>query len=595
MNSKHGILSLLICSFLVCLTMVSNAQTYFKTLDNPELNFRQRTARFQNGDVLVADSSIEPLRTGNEEGIIYLTRLDNCGRIQWSYHYKITEGYLEFKDVQINEQDEVFLYGSFYKGLDEFIFLFKTDQHGVNQDYSIWSTGTIDHFSYSMDIQNDQVMVYGLMLGFQTQKRGFVAVFDQNLNFRWSKRFAPFESTGNAIITQDLGFIGYSGEYLIKLNAAGEYQWAQTLSAVPNVYTVSGPLEVSDGFIFQATNGEMGFFYKLNSAGNLLWQSSLFAAAETEAAMTLMDDGSILSTYTRPDGDYGALCQLRLSPNGQIDQQRELITSYRMAPGSIFQSVHKNQITIAVNENPFKNQGTDVQDFLFQFPLEYQTDNCFSWQDFDDTQTNNIDLNLTTYSFDSESFEMSFQRTIKSEAENYPFDLTEQCITDIDLDALTQDTLLPCEADFWEIQLPDQDFYWVDGTLDTIRQVEEPGTYTAINRDCINRVEVKFQLQKENCGCPSFLPTAFSPNGDSINDELVFFSDCPLNTIEITIFNRWGERVFHTQQLDDFWDGRYRQNEAEPGLYIAMISYEWIEEDGTLSTESISQEITLIR
>lgn len=595
MKLKHCLPSLLFCSLFSCITMVSNAQTYLKSLARPELNFRQKLTRFGNGDLLIADSSIEPLRTGNEEGIVYLSRMDNCGRTLWSYRYQIREGYLECKDIKINERDEVFVYGSFYKGLDEFIFLLKTDADGLNKDYTIWSTGTVDHFSYSIDIKNGQVMIYGLMLGYQTQKQGFVAIFDENLNFRWAKRFVPFESNGHAILTADGGILGFSGEYLIKLNASGDYQWAKTLTATPNAYTVNGPLELADGYVFQAISGTNGFFYKLDFSGNLLWQSTLYQATETGTAMTCLDDGTILSTYNRNNGNFGILNQLHLSATGQINQQSELILPFQMNPGFISQSIYKRQITIAVNENPFKAQGTDLKDFLFQFPLEFQTDQCFLWQDFDDLQPNTIQLNLTPYSFESEAFEIQPHSTLKSEAEKYEIDFQEQCETNFDLDALTTDTLLPCEADYWEIQLPSPDFYWVDGTSDTIRQIEESGIYTARNRDCINRIEVDFHLTKENCGCPVFLPNAFSPNGDDINDELVLFSDCPLTSINYKVFNRWGEHIFLTEKIGQYWNGTFRQNEAPPGIYLVAIRYEWMDEDGNLYQGSVSQEVTLIR
>ena len=51
------------------------------------------------------------------------------------------------------------------------------------------------------------------------------------------------------------------------------------------------------------------------------------------------------------------------------------------------------------------------------------------------------------------------------------------------------------------------------------------------------------------------ITNAFSPNGDGINDvfEIVGLDDYPKN--ELTIFNRWGHKVFEMTNYDNTWDG----------------------------------------
>jgi gliding motility-associated-like protein len=57
-----------------------------------------------------------------------------------------------------------------------------------------------------------------------------------------------------------------------------------------------------------------------------------------------------------------------------------------------------------------------------------------------------------------------------------------------------------------------------------------------------------------------FIPSLFSPNGDGKNDRLHFYrrnSFC-LNHFEIAIYDRWGEKVFQSANIDDSWDGTYK-------------------------------------
>ena len=51
------------------------------------------------------------------------------------------------------------------------------------------------------------------------------------------------------------------------------------------------------------------------------------------------------------------------------------------------------------------------------------------------------------------------------------------------------------------------------------------------------------------------IPQGFSPNGDGVNDtfEIIGLEDYPNN--EISIFNRWGHKVFGSRDYDNKWDG----------------------------------------
>ncbi|MFN9940082.1 MAG: gliding motility-associated C-terminal domain-containing protein, partial [bacterium] len=59
-----------------------------------------------------------------------------------------------------------------------------------------------------------------------------------------------------------------------------------------------------------------------------------------------------------------------------------------------------------------------------------------------------------------------------------------------------------------------------------------------------------------------FLPGAFTPNGDGLNDVYGIsnpYAIQQLHTFEI--FDRWGARVFYTTQVFDQWDGSFQGQE----------------------------------
>ncbi|MES2568170.1 MAG: choice-of-anchor L domain-containing protein [Bacteroidota bacterium] len=69
-----------------------------------------------------------------------------------------------------------------------------------------------------------------------------------------------------------------------------------------------------------------------------------------------------------------------------------------------------------------------------------------------------------------------------------------------------------------------------------------------------------------NCG-DFFIPNVFSPNGDGLNDMINVHGRC-ISTFNLQIFNRWGEKVFETSSLSESWDGTFRGQKMDTGVFI---------------------------
>lgn len=70
----------------------------------------------------------------------------------------------------------------------------------------------------------------------------------------------------------------------------------------------------------------------------------------------------------------------------------------------------------------------------------------------------------------------------------------------------------------------------------------------------------------EDCG-EMFVPNAFSPNGDGVNDVIKVYGKC-LQTLTFMIFNRWGEKVFETTDIEKGWDGIYNGVKLNTGVFV---------------------------
>jgi gliding motility-associated-like protein len=74
-----------------------------------------------------------------------------------------------------------------------------------------------------------------------------------------------------------------------------------------------------------------------------------------------------------------------------------------------------------------------------------------------------------------------------------------------------------------------------------------------------------------------FIPNAFTPNGDGINDKLFVYGN-GLKDIQMQIFNRWGEKIFETNNQSEGWDGTYKGNHVNPGVFTYFFEATYLDE-----------------
>lgn len=591
MSNKHFLFCFVLFLFSWEMSHSVLGQSYLKNVEESEVYFNQQIARFSNGDILIGDSFLGPLLNGRENGKIVMTRMDHCGHILWAHSYSLPSGYVEFRDFYISKTEEILAYGSYFNGTDEVLFLLRVNgETGKRAEFRLYDPETINgYFAYSLNRVDNQYMIYGFLVN---PDIGLIAYFDDALNVLWAKKITPFQANGAAIISRDKSIIARSGNYLFKMSPSGNIEWTSILT----IPAVNGPIEVASGYILVGHQEGISFFFKIDTEGQLLWQSDHFSAVESSGAMSLLANGILLFTYNCPSGTDNKLCQLILSPDhGQIMAQRQLVISQTINSGLIRQTIDDlNVITIAGNANSFVPERAEIMDFLMQFSLDELTGNCMRWENFQRTTVSTINLDSDTVEIIAEDFDLKMTERIPAAIDTFFYPLTELCGESFEPDLLSRDTFLPCGED-WLVRLPDPGFFWLDGFTDNPRLIEMPGTYKAKNDDCQNPVEIEYKLKKQDCGCPVFLPNAFSPNNDGINDTLVFYSECSLDNIQISVFDRFGGRIFFSETIGQFWDGRYQQQDVQVGVYVVLIQYQWTNLKGDQQRGQLAQDVILLR
>jgi len=69
-----------------------------------------------------------------------------------------------------------------------------------------------------------------------------------------------------------------------------------------------------------------------------------------------------------------------------------------------------------------------------------------------------------------------------------------------------------------------------------------------------------------------YMPNAFTPNGDGRNDVFRIPADVSLNLKEFSIYDRWGNKIFSTTDINKGWDGYVKGAQANSGVYMYFIS-----------------------
>ncbi|HEX5624853.1 MAG TPA: gliding motility-associated C-terminal domain-containing protein, partial [Saprospiraceae bacterium] len=140
---------------------------------------------------------------------------------------------------------------------------------------------------------------------------------------------------------------------------------------------------------------------------------------------------------------------------------------------------------------------------------------------------------------------------------------------------------IPLDSIAWVQWEPARWLSCSDCTDPTILQLDQDTRFVirfADRNGCIASASIWVQIIKRGI----WLPNAFSPNGDGINDWFfpVAVEDSYNSILTFAIFDRWGDQVFLREQFQANepglgWDGRYKNEHMNPGVFVYYLEVEW--------------------
>jgi gliding motility-associated-like protein len=132
-----------------------------------------------------------------------------------------------------------------------------------------------------------------------------------------------------------------------------------------------------------------------------------------------------------------------------------------------------------------------------------------------------------------------------------------------------------------------------------------PNPVATINRSLVYSLEVSVNVNGNNCYAYAsvpvtvipnydiYIPNAFTPNGNGQNDFFRIYGNLPaVKYVEVAIFDRIGEMVFQTNDVNFEWDGVYKGTLLQPGVYVYTIRVVFIDSH---AEKLFKGSITLLR
>lgn len=125
-------------------------------------------------------------------------------------------------------------------------------------------------------------------------------------------------------------------------------------------------------------------------------------------------------------------------------------------------------------------------------------------------------------------------------------------------------------------------YLWNTGETTKTIHVNSPGTYW-VEISSNNTCSASDTLTVQWGDCDLYIPSAFSPNGDGVNDKFGLVQGINTQYYRMRIYNRFGQIIFTSSDQFKKWDGQYKNKPMPIGLYPWILVY--ANKNGYVQTE----------
>ena len=395
---------------------------------------------------------------------------------------------------------------------------------------------------------------------------------------------------GQSFTLPDGSTVTASGQYPVTLTSSGGCDSIVTTNlTVTNVLTTSVDASICQGQTFTLPDGSTvtasgQYPVTLTSSGGC--DSIVTTNLTVNSVLTASVDASICQgqSFTLPDGSTvtaSGQYPVTLTSSGGCDSiVTTNLTVNSVLTSSVDASICQGQTFTLPDGSTVTASG--------QYPVTLTSSGgCDSIVTTNLTVTDVLTTSVDASICQGQTFTLPDGSTVTASGQ-YPVTLTSSggcdsiVTTNLTLndlpEALVIAPALICDGDSLVVTAilnAGESILWPDGSTGPRFVFKEGGIFTVLLSNECGEVSSEVEISTEDCTpCAVYLPNAFTPNGDGVNDLFAPIITCDaVEPFLFRIYNRWNELVFETTNPLDSWDGIYKNTKQPTDAYVYYLRY----------------------
>ena len=120
-------------------------------------------------------------------------------------------------------------------------------------------------------------------------------------------------------------------------------------------------------------------------------------------------------------------------------------------------------------------------------------------------------------------------------------------------------------------------YQWSTGSTGSVISTQDTGKYWVTVKDAAGCAATDtIHIFPKQCIIDLFIPTAFSPNNDQLNDLLKPRVYGTLVSFNMEVYNRYGQLIFKSNDAGKGWDGKFKGTSVPTGVFVWQCSYQFL-------------------
>jgi gliding motility-associated-like protein len=288
--------------------------------------------------------------------------------------------------------------------------------------------------------------------------------------------------------------------------------------------------------------------------------------------------------------------QLTVLPTQEFQQERFICNGEEFQVGSSIYTEEGEYVDVLQSVNGCDSTVTTILGVLDEIDIPDST--------LCDGDTLELDMSpFPVYSVEGFSSVSNSVYAFETSSSGYVLIDLDGCILE---DSFTLEFLEVFSTEFTDIVLCDEEivtlegrgfdipYRWLSGEDTPSLQVDEPGIYVKEYEYYCGDFQDRFNVEERACNCFVYVPNAFTPDGDGVNDKFGVEYKCEFIAFEFIIYDRYGNPIFSSTDPSERWDGGAGGYYVSPGLYHFSLRYSASDRDGPIEEFQIGT-ITVLR